>query len=718
MSLKNQLLLVSLLALLLPWAGCQFVRETESALRASQQQMLAGTARAIADSLSQYPEAFPPRPVAADAEGVVAEQLYAHALESSPVIDGYLEDWPLGESSLRALEANGVRARFALGQRGSYYYLFVAVADDTVTWATPASVAPGDSPPYADRVSLATVTPPYAPERISFAAEAPGAVVPYVENAFGFAADRPREAEPEMTIRAVWQDVPGGYQLEARIPRARLGSHLGLTVDDAAGPQSPGARAATFTAPRPPPLAGHREELATVAASLLQPGLRLVVTDAAGWRIAAAGSLDSAAGARPGGVSRWLRFAYDAVVEDGTPTDFAEPDPTGREQQAYVTAALTGEPGSNWFRSLEGEQAIVAVSQPVARGDDVLGVVILQQGTDAILSLTNRGLVRLLNLTLLAMLLVAGGLLGYATWLSRRIRRLSVAAAGAADERRLATALPSAGAGDEIGDLSRSFSSVLAQLGSYNDYLRTLASKLSHELRTPLAIVTSSLENLEQEALDATARSYTARARDGAERLRRILAAMSEANRVEELMSHVETEPFPLDAAVRSAVGGYRDVYPERHFELAVTPGPGCIVHGAPELAIQMLDKLVENAVSFSRAGDTIGIDVARDGAAVRLDVRNPGPPLPTDMHGRLFDSLVSVRPRDDGTHLGLGLYVARLIATGHNGRIEARDIDGGVVFSVWLPAAEARDGNGDGKPRDGGPGRRRAGGARGRTGG
>jgi nitrogen-specific signal transduction histidine kinase len=61
-------------------------------------------------------------------------------------------------------------------------------------------------------------------------------------------------------------------------------------------------------------------------------------------------------------------------------------------------------------------------------------------------------------------------------------------------------------------------------------------------------------------------------------------------------------------------------------------------------------------------------------------------------MHGQLFDSMVSVRPYGDNAHLGLGLYVARLIADGHNGRIEATDIDGGVRFSVWLPVAAARN--------------------------
>ncbi len=56
MNLRRQLMLVSLLTLILPWAGCQFIRESESALREGQQQMLGGTAQAIADSLSQYPD--------------------------------------------------------------------------------------------------------------------------------------------------------------------------------------------------------------------------------------------------------------------------------------------------------------------------------------------------------------------------------------------------------------------------------------------------------------------------------------------------------------------------------------------------------------------------------------------------------------------------------------------------------------------------------------
>ena len=376
---------------------------------------------------------------------------------------------------------------------------------------------------------------------------------------------------PEPTVTAHWQDMPGGYRLEAKIPAALLGTHLGIVVSNTDDATRSGTRSSSFSGREPGPAVRPSAEVEAIAAGLVQPGMRLLITDARGWRIAAVGQLSAGASGEPR--SGFTRRAYDLIVESGNKAEFAEPDPLGREQQAYVSAALQGREMAGWFRSEDGGKAIVAVAAPVVAGTVTLGAVVLQQGTDAILSLTNEGLARLINLTLIATLLVAGTLLGYATWLSRRIRHLSVAAEAAVDNEALQSALPSALAADEIGDLSRSFSSVLQQLGDYNDYLKSLASKLSHELRTPLAIVTSSLENLEHEPLSEAGIRYTERARDGAERLRRVLNAMSEANRVEELVSNIEPEAFDLRKVLESTVASYRDIYDDRSFELDCDTG-------------------------------------------------------------------------------------------------------------------------------------------------
>jgi dedicated sortase system histidine kinase len=676
MNLKRQLLLVSLLTLVLPWAGCEFIRETEKALRSSQQQMLSGTARAVAESLETYPEEFP-APLAGT--HTAGDQLYGHALEVEPLIDGYFDDWLLDRKALRSLRGTDGTNFFVTGLYGRWLYFYAEVKDANVVFKS-AVAASGDV--YADRVLLVSANPPMAIETLEFSAGAPGTIVANRRTSFS------REAVPEPTAQARWQDVPGGYQLEARVPLNLLGTHLGVTVINTSEPGTPGIRSSSYEGREPGPFVTISNELTRLAENLTQAGMRLIVTDHSGWRIAITGEPGRLGEESPGPVSAWLRFAYTALLEAATEPALAEPDPTGREQRDYVVLALGGDRSESWFRSQEGGEAIVAVAEPITFGGEVIGSVILQRGTYEILSLTNETLARLMYMTIIATLLVAAALLGYATWLSRRIRRLSIAAEDALESDDLRRALPSDDSGDEVGDLSRSFSYVLRQLADYNDYLRTLASKLSHELRTPLAIVTSSLDNLEHEELSDASAGYTARAKDGADRLRRILSAMSEASRVEELMQHAETERFDLRRVLKSTVSAYRDVYENRQFEFDCEIDEA-VMEGSPELVIQMLDKLVDNAAGFSEGGDTITITLKRDDDDLVLSVDNPGPPLPERMRSQLFDSMVSLRPDGSDKHLGLGLFVAKIIAEGHRGNISAENIEGGVRFSVSIPLAD-----------------------------
>jgi signal transduction histidine kinase len=102
-----------------------------------------------------------------------------------------------------------------------------------------------------------------------------------------------------------------------------------------------------------------------------------------------------------------------------------------------------------------------------------------------------------------------------------------------------------------------------------------------------------------------------------------------------------------------------------------------------------MLDKLADNAVEFSAAGDEIKILLRGDSGHLELSIYNPGPPLPDNMRTQLFHSMVSVRHGGGNRHLGLGLYIARLVAEGHNGSISAENENDGVIFTVKLPKSQ-----------------------------
>jgi signal transduction histidine kinase len=166
---------------------------------------------------------------------------------------------------------------------------------------------------------------------------------------------------------------------------------------------------------------------------------------------------------------------------------------------------------------------------------------------------------------------------------------------------------------------------------------------------------------------------------------------MGEASSLESMLADSDLEPVDLAALLRGCADGYRAAF-GRDIALGGDPGPArCAV--VPEAIAQALDKLISNAIDFATPGTPIGISLHRASGRDTLwsiAVVNQGPSLPATMRDSLFDSMVSVREgRAQGaTHLGLGLYLVRLVAEFHGGSAFARDIDGGVEIGFTLDAA------------------------------
>jgi len=374
--------------------------------------------------------------------------------------------------------------------------------------------------------------------------------------------------------------------------------------------------------------------------------------------------------------------------------DFVDDDGSGTvPARREIVSALDGIPATGRRSTADARAVVVAAAYPIWVGDRVRGAVLVEETTNAVLAARNRAFERLFTIVVAILLVGSIALTLYAGWLASRIRRLARDAEAAIDrDGRVLGPLPGSGARDEIGDLARSYSGVLARLAGYASYQEKLASRLSHELRTPLAVVRSSLDNLSASPGPPELRPYIDRAGEGLDRLSAILARMTEAARLEQALGDAERERFDFAQVVSGCVEGYRIAYPRRPFAFA-PPGEALPVDGAPEIVAQMLDKLVENAVDFATAG-AIEIGLAREGEYARLSVANQGPPLPEGAGGRLFDPMVSVRPQDGGApHLGLGLSIVRIVVTRHGGDVRAEDrIDGkGVVVTVRLPLAAPR---------------------------
>jgi len=669
MSLRLKLLLLGLATLALPWAGCNYAREMESALREGERSSLQAVSQTIAASLQGrmdllYRAALPPEDspsdTAADAVGAAPPAPFLQpgpydltplALTSAPLLDGYSDDWPHDKSAW-AHFGKDEHHRFGIltGVYERMLYVLLEVHDEHPVFDAPgANVLNPTS--FGDRAWIGYQDGEGEEHQVFLAATAPGGVTARRIEAGEYGQ---QSAQLEPRIRGAWQPTKEGYRIEARVPLSMLGSGFGVLVDDRDARGAPAVSYGTLrnddlhTQGR---LIAAAPELGTYLAQFLQPGLRLAVMTPSGSVLARA----------------------DALAQSGI-----------LRPEAPLLARLYRR-----FVDRPGERQLLESDAPIYDRDhrDLIGRLQVTQTADRWIRLRDHALTRMLNFTLVTSAVVVTAMFAFAAWLALRLARLRQASESALTRTGLVTGFPETEARDELGDVARGFSTLLSRLNEYTGYLRTLAGKLAHEIRTPLTIVRSSLDNLEAEQLPESARTYVARARQGSERLNAILLAMGAATRVEEVIGSAERVNFDLVPLLSSALGAYRSAFPGRTFQSEL-PGEPVTLYGAPDLIVQMLDKLIENAVDFSSPGAVISVRLLSFPQAALIEVDNPGPPLPVHVEGRLFESLWQSRIGGDSRpHFGLGLYIVRLIAEFHGGEASARNLPdgGGVRIAVRL---------------------------------
>ncbi|MBT9612332.1 MAG: proteobacterial dedicated sortase system histidine kinase [Burkholderiales bacterium] len=700
-SIRAKLLLVSLTLLAVPWVGLSFVKEVERALRQGHEQSVAATAQAVATALHDRPRLFEPQPGHASPWHEPGD-LYLFALPAAMEVDGAVSDWPATLAAHTytppptSESASSAAFKLRLGQHGAYVYALIEVTDAQVHYRA----AQNSWLESADHVEFALTTPEGEFKRFTVSPLRPGTGAAY---AVQFQDGKLALGEPEPRIRTVWRETPGGYNVELSLPQSLLGEKLSFAIAEVSAPES-GINAWISTS-----IVTQREgmgrlivpspEIQQVVQGLGRATSRIRVVDKSQRVIAEMGSLKQAQQAlapiQPLLLERikanTLRPIYARLLQQPTDAFTDDTAKASRLETREIESALRGVPQTGRRATMDGQAVIVSSAHPIWVQDQIIGAAVTEETTNSVLTLRNQALEKLFTSVLAVFLIVALGMLLFASRLSYRIRKLSNEAEAAIDAKgRVVGGLKqSALATDEIGDLSRSFSSVLARLGQYNHYLENMASRLSHELRTPIAVVRSSLDNLAQQSVPDEARIYMERAQDGIRRLNTLLTRMTEARQLEQALQNTERETFDLIPVVAGCVEGYRGAYPDVAFNLRI-PSEPILLSGGPDLIAQMLDKLISNAVDFHRAESSIDIALACEKQHAVLTLSNEGPPLPAEMAGQLFQSMVSVRPRqtDDEPHLGFGLYIARLIAEYHGGgvRAENRKDGAGVVMTVTLP--------------------------------
>ena len=240
---------------------------------------------------------------------------------------------------------------------------------------------------------------------------------------------------------------------------------------------------------------------------------------------------------------------------------------------------------------------------------------------------------------------------------------------------------------DEVTQLAHTLDGMLDRLAASLRREQRFSAEVSHQLRTPVAKIKAEAElalrrmrepDYYQEALASVLHS--------ADQMARTVEALLAASQQEGSLARGRADVWQVLADVVTSIGVLAD---ENGVEVRVQPPPRTLRVGVEgDIAVQIIQPVVENACRFARSGVLLG--AARNGKEVHFLVEDDGPGVTEEEKDRIFEPGVrgsaAVSEQTAARGAGLGLSLARRLARAASGDVEVTPGERGARFVVRLP--------------------------------
>jgi heavy metal sensor kinase len=247
----------------------------------------------------------------------------------------------------------------------------------------------------------------------------------------------------------------------------------------------------------------------------------------------------------------------------------------------------------------------------------------------------------------------------------------------------LSQRVPEPGTRDEIGHLAQTMNGMLTRLEDSAARQRRFVADASHELRSPLAAIRTTLEVGLAHPDQAPWPTIAHRAVRQAARLEDLVQQLLLLAKADDRHLATQRRPVELDALLREVA---TTTVADR-IDVEITATPDAVTVGNPEHLARMVRNVLDNALRYATHRVLIAASTAA--GTVQIEVSDDGPGIPVEERQRVFDRFVRLDPsREHGSgSTGLGLAIAREIATAHGGGIVMDEAaGGGARVVITLP--------------------------------
>ncbi len=242
---------------------------------------------------------------------------------------------------------------------------------------------------------------------------------------------------------------------------------------------------------------------------------------------------------------------------------------------------------------------------------------------------------------------------------------------------------------DEVGQLSRAFSTMATNVGEAHMQMRALVANVSHDMRTPLTSILGFAQALRGGVMNGEAESKHAGdvIYDEVTKLSERLNDLLLLSEIEAGQALLQREEVDVTALITSAIQRLGDLK-ERGVTLSSDLAPNVTASADRTKLERIIENLLDNARKFTPSGSDINVKMWADGSSVYIEVANPVNDLESEDLPRLFDRFYRRDTARAGKSAGsgLGLPIARELTELHGGTLDAHLDDARITFEMRIP--------------------------------
>ena len=225
---------------------------------------------------------------------------------------------------------------------------------------------------------------------------------------------------------------------------------------------------------------------------------------------------------------------------------------------------------------------------------------------------------------------------------------------------------------------------------------RDFIENISHELKTPIGAIALLSEAIQEAGDDRAAVSkFAASLNKESSRLTFLVQDIIKLSRLQSEEVIADAELIDLNEVVTEAIDRNEQLAANRKIRLVSEQAPKLEVFGNKEMLVTAVKNLIENAITYSDQGTSVGIGCSAKDSIAEIAVTDSGAGISPENQERIFERFYRADPsrsRETGG-TGLGLSIVKHVAKTHRGEIKLfSQVGVGSTFTLRVPLATASD--------------------------